>query len=254
MGKLDNKIVVITGATSGIGRGIAEVFAAEGAAVVIAGRDESAGRKVVHKISDSGGTARYIWTDVTSPEAVEHLVEESVNEFGRIDGLIPNAGILGLGSVTEVSLETWYNTIDVNLNGVFYLMRYGIPEMQKRNGGSIVVTGSIGSQKGFPNHAAYCASKGSLPALVKQAAVDYAPDIRVNLIQPGPTDTNLYEDSRFAFPNPDTILDEVPEDLPMNRIGSPDDIAKAALFLASDDASWITGSILTVDGGASAAG
>lgn len=254
MKTLENKVAIISGATSGIGRGLAELFASEGAAVVIAGRDELAGNSVAQTISESGGTARYIWTDVSSPEAVESLVEQAVDEFNRINVVVPNAGILGLGSVTDMSLDTWYQTIDVNLNGVFYLMRYSIPVMQRGEGGSIIVTGSIGSQKGFPNHAAYCATKGALLSLVKQAAVDYAPEIRINLIQPGPVDTKLYEDSRFAFPNPKTVLQEVPDNLPMKKIGTPGDIAQMALFLASDNANWITGGVFQVDGGATAAG
>ncbi len=251
---MQGKVAVITGATRGIGRGIAELFASSGVQVVLAGRDEAAGTTIADRIVDSGGEALFVPTDVTAPDSVVHLIEQTVETFGGVDILVPNAGILGLGSITEVSMEMWSETIDVNLNGVFYLLRYGIPAMQKRGGGSVVVTGSIASQKGFPNHAAYCASKGALPALVRQAAVDYAPEIRVNLIQPGPIDTNLYSDSRFAFPDPGTVLEEVPDQLPMKTIGSPGDVARLALFLASDDAAWITGSVFTVDGGATAAG
>jgi len=254
MGTLQNKVAVVTGATRGIGREIAELFASEGAMVVAAGRDADAGDDLEKSITDSGGHAMFVPADVASPESNEHLIHQAVENFGGVDILVPNAGILGLGSITEVSLESWYDTIDVNLNGVFYLLRSGIPELQKRQGGSIVLIGSIASHKGFSNHAAYCASKGALPPLVKQVAVDYAPEIRINLIQPGPIDTDLYENSRFAFPNPETVLDEVPEELPMKRIGSPVDIANAALFFASDASAWITGSVLTVDGGATAAG
>lgn len=248
------KVAVITGATRGIGRGIAERFASEGIQVVVAGQDEAAGNTTIDGITKLGGDGLFVPTDVTTPESVAHLIEQTVEHFGGADILVANAGRLGLGSITDVSMETWSETIDVNLHGVFYLLRYGIPEMQMRQGGSIVVIGSIASQKGFPNHAAYCASKGALPALVRQAAVDYAPDIRVNLIQPGPIDTNLYRDSRFAFPDPGTVLEEVPDELPMKRIGSPGDVAHLALFLVSDDAAWITGSVFTVDGGAMAAG
>ena len=148
--------------------------------------------------------------------------------------------------------NTWHQTLDTNLNSVFYLLRTAIPVMQKnKTTSSIIVTGSIAAHKGFPNHAAYCASKGAVEALVRQAAVDYAPKIRINLIQPGPVETKLYNDSADAFPNPDTILDEVPDSLPMKRVGAPEDVAKAALFLASSDSSWVTGSVFTIDGGAS---
>ena len=255
MGKLDGKVALVTGATAGIGRAIAELLAGEGAKVALSGRNKVEGEKIVEDISQKGGSALFLQGDISSAEANLSLVESVLSDFGRLDILVPNAGILGLGSVTTVSEETWHQTIDTNLHAVFYLLRAAIPYMKSAGKkGSIVVTGSIAAHKGFPNHAAYCASKGGLEALVKQAAVDYAPDIRINMVQPGPVETKLYKDSAVAFPNPDTVLDEVPESLPMKRIGSPEEIAKAVLFLASDDSSWTTGSVLTVDGGGSAAG
>lgn len=255
MGKLDGKVALITGSTSGIGRAIAELLAAEGARVALNGRNKNQGRELNKSILNNGGSAIFLQADISSADANRKLVESVLSELGRLDILVPNAGVLGLGSVTKVPEETWHQTLNINLNAVFYLLRAAIPHL-KANGkkGSIVVTGSIAAHKGFPNHAAYCASKGGLEALVRQAAVDYAPDIRINMVQPGPVETKLYKDSAVAFPNSDTILDEVPKSLPMNRIGSPEEIAKAVLFLASDDSSWTTGSVLTVDGGASAAG
>lgn len=255
MGKLEGKSAIVTGATRGMGRAISELFAREGACVVVNGRDKKSGAEVVETISEQGGTAVFVRADIGTQEGNERLVETAVDEFGGLDILVPNAGILGLGSVTDVDTGTWHRTLDTNLNGVFYLLRAAIPEMRKRNkGGTVVVTGSIAAHKGFPNHAAYCASKGAVEALVRQAAVDYAPGIRINLLQPGPVDTTLYRDSAVAFPDPDTVLDEVPDTLPMKRVGTPGEIAKAALFLASDDSAWMTGSVVTIDGGASAAG
>ncbi len=254
MGKLDNRVAIITGATRGMGRATAELFAKEGAKVVINGRDHQLGKEVVKTISQQGGSAIFVPADIRIPEANNQLVEKAIEEFGRLDILIPNAGILGLGSITEVEKDTWHQTLDTNLNAVFYIMRAAIPEMKYNNDatGSIVVTGSIAAHKGFPNHAAYCASKGAVVALVRQAAVDYAPDIRINLVQPGPVQTDLYENSAAAFPNPDTVLEEVPETLPMKKVGSPEDIARTILFLASDESAWTTGSVYTIDGGASA--
>lgn len=255
MGKLKGKTAIVTGATRGMGRAAAELFAREGARVVVNGRDEKLGNTVVENISQNGGNAIFVKADIRSQEANRQLVKTAVDQFGGLDVLVPNAGMLGLGSVTGVAMETWHQTLDTNLNAVFYLLRAAIPEMQKRkDGGAVVVTGSIAAHKGFPNHAAYCASKGAVEALVRQAAVDYAPKIRINLVQPGPVDTKLYNDSAAAFPNPDTILDEVPGTVPMMRIGSPEEIAKTVLFLASDDSAWTTGSVVTIDGGASAAG
>jgi NAD(P)-dependent dehydrogenase (short-subunit alcohol dehydrogenase family) len=253
MKKLNGKTAIITGATRGMGRAIAELFAKGGANVVLAGRSEEIGIEVAEKIRKKGGRAFFVRTDVREPGQNKALTEAAIREFGGLDIVIANAGMLGLGSLTDVSPETWKETLDTNLNAIFYLLRETIPHMQK-NGGSVVVTGSIAAHKGFPNHAAYNASKGAVQSLVKQAAVDYAPEIRINLIQPGAVDTELYRSSAVAFPNADTILDEVPGSLPMKRVGTPEDIAKAVLFLASDDASWITGTVLTVDGGASAAG
>lgn len=255
MGKLDNKVAIITGATRGMGRATAELFAKEGANVVINGRDSQRGKEVVKVISQQGGSAIFVSADIRKPEANNQLVEKTIAKFGRLDILIPNAGILGLGSITEVEENTWHQTLDTNLNAVFYLLREAIPVMKHNDTtGSIVVTGSVAAHKGFPNHAAYCASKGAVEALVRQAAVDYAPDIRINLVQPGPVQTDLYESSAVAFPNPDTILDEVPENLPMKKVGSPEDVARTILFLASDESAWTTGSVYTIDGGASAAG
>ncbi|SMO66583.1 SDR family NAD(P)-dependent oxidoreductase [Fodinibius sediminis] len=255
MKKLKNKVALITGGTRGMGRAVAELFAKEGASVVINGRNKKLGEEVAGSIVARGGTATFMAADIRTPEANRQLVKKAVQTYGRLDILVPNAGMLGLGSVTEVKEETWHRTLDTNLNAVFYLLREAIPEMRKTDEpSSVVVTGSIAAHKGFPNHAAYCASKGAVESLVRQAAVDYAPDIRINLIQPGPVETKLYKDSAAAFPNADTILDEVPGSLPMKRVGSPSDIAQTVLFLASEDSSWITGSVITIDGGASAAG
>jgi NAD(P)-dependent dehydrogenase (short-subunit alcohol dehydrogenase family) len=251
MGKLKNKVAIITGATHGMGRATAELFASEGARVVVNGRDKAAGEDLVKSIRKKGGDSRFIPADVRKYDENLRLIESAVESYGNPDILVLNAGILGLGSITEVSFETWKNTLDTNLNAVFYILRLGLPLM-KDKGGSVVVTGSVATHKGFPNHAAYCASKGAVHSLVRQAAVDYGPEVRINVVQPGPVETELYKSSAAAFPNPDTILDEVPGSLPLKRTGTPADVAKAILFLASEDASWITGSVLAIDGGATA--
>jgi NAD(P)-dependent dehydrogenase (short-subunit alcohol dehydrogenase family) len=156
--------------------------------------------------------------------------------------------MLGLGSATDVPLETWRQTLAVNLDAVLYLMRFALPDMQRR-GGSFVVVASIAALKGFPNHAAYCASKGALVSLVRQVAIDYGPKVRVNAICPGPVDTPLIWASAVAFPDPAKAVEDVGKRTLLKRLGRPEDVARAALFLASSDSEWVTGTSLTVDGG-----
>jgi NAD(P)-dependent dehydrogenase (short-subunit alcohol dehydrogenase family) len=249
MKKLEGKTAVITGATSGMGRGIAEVFAREGAAIVAGGRDKKRGREVVQAIEGMGGRSVFVSGDVAEVETNRTLISEAVRAFGGVDILVMCAGELGLGSITDIALETWQKAMDVNLNAVFHLLKYGIPEMRKRAEGTIVVVGSVAAYHVFPNHPAYCASKGALIPLVKQVALDYGPRIRINLIHPAQVDTPLLRNSVQAFDNPETIIRETEERLPLRRLGLPEDIARAALYLASDDSSWVTGASFAVDGG-----
>jgi NAD(P)-dependent dehydrogenase (short-subunit alcohol dehydrogenase family) len=250
MKKLEGKVAIVTGATIGMGQAIAERFAAEGASVVAGGRDVERGQALINGIRAAGGRAELVTGDIGTFEANQALVTRAKEAFGGVDILVPNAGILGIGSVTEVSLETWHETIATNLNAVFYLCRAGIPAMLARGGGSIVVNGSIAAMKAFPNHPAYCASKGALVPLVKQLALDYGPKIRANLMCPGPVDTPLLWDSAKAFPDPAVAVKNAGERTALKRLGLPADIASLALFLASSDSSWITGTSFTIDGGA----
>jgi len=249
MGKLEGKVAIVTGATSGMGEGIAKLFASEGASVIIGGRNAERGAAVVAAITAKGGQAKFVAGDVKTIETNKVLVEAAISHFGGVDILVPNAGLLGIAPIADLAPELWHDTVSTNLDAVYYLLHLGIPELKKRGGGTIVVNGSIAAFKVFPGHAAYCATKGALVALVKQVALDYGPDVRINLICPGPVDTPLIHSSIEAFPNPDEILEETANGVPMKRLGLPDDIAKAALYLASDDSSWVTGTSLVVDGG-----
>lgn len=249
MGKLQGKAVVVTGATSGMGRATALLFAREGAAVVASGRDPQRGQALVDEVRASGGRAEFVPGDVSIEETNARLVGECVRAFGGVDAVVACAGMLGLGSATDVPVDTWRQTLAVNLDAVFYLMRSALPALVERGGGSIVVVGSIAAFKGFPNHAAYCASKGALVALVRQVAVDYGPKGRVNLICPGPVDTPLIWESAVAFPDPARAVAAAGERTLLKRLGLPEDIARAALFFASGDSAWVTGTALTVDGG-----
>lgn len=249
--RLYQKTAIITGATSGMGKAIAERFVSEGASVILSGRDKVRGKELEKSLIEKGGKAVFISGDVSQIAINETLVREAIKNFGKLDILVTNAGKLGLGSVTDISVEEWNETINTNLNSVFYLSRFAIPEMQKNGGGVILANSSIAAFKSFPNHAAYCASKAALVALVKEMALDYAPKIRVNTICPGPVDTPLIWDSAKAFDNPDTIVQQTANTTLMKRLGNPEDIASLALFLVSDEASWITGSAYTIDGGIS---
>jgi len=248
-GKLENKVVIVTGSTSGMGEAIAKLFAAEGAKVVVSGRNQERGHKVVAEINDKGGQGMFIQSDISTPDGNKFIIDETMKCCGAIDQVVLSSGMLGLGSITEVSPDTWHNTINTNLNSIFYLLRHAIPEMQKQGSGNIIIIGSIAAYKAFPNHAAYCATKGALIPLVKQIALDYGPQIRANLINPGPVDTPMIWDSAKAFPDPDTAVKEAGDSTLMKRLGTPEDIAKAALFLASEESSFITGTSITVDGG-----
>ena len=248
--KLSNKVALITGSTQGMGQSIAEEFAKNGARIIVTGRNSSKGQAVVDSIRGFGGDAHFIGADISIAHEVQNLITQAVAHFGKLDILVANAGILGLGSVTQTSLETWHQTINTNLNGVFYLCKYGIPELIKSGGGSIVINSSIAAYKSFPNHPAYCASKGALVPLTKSLAIDHAhQNIRVNCICPGPIDTPLLLNSAQAFPNPESAIENVKNATLLKRLGTGQDIANTALFLASDDSSWMTGSALTLDGG-----
>jgi NAD(P)-dependent dehydrogenase (short-subunit alcohol dehydrogenase family) len=247
--RLQGKAVIITGATSGMGKGIAERFANEGASVILSGRDERRGRELESKLTAQGSRVVFVPGDISTIEVNELLVREAIRHFGRLDIVVTNAGKLGLGSVTDISFEDWNETIATNLNAVFYLSRFAIPEMQKSGKGVVLINSSIAAFKSFPNHAAYCASKAALIALVKEMALDYGPAIRVNAMCPGPVDTPLIWDSAKAFENPETIVQQTANNTLMKRLGKPEDIASLALFLVSDEASWITGSAFTIDGG-----
>lgn len=247
--RFKGKVAIVTGGTRGMGRSIAVRLAAEGAKVVVSGRDRVRGREVLEEISAAGGEGVFVEGDVARPDVNRRLVDEARQRWGRLDVLTPNAGMLGLGSITDTSPELWRQTLATNLDAVYYLLHFGIPLMLEGQGGAVVVVGSIAAYKGFPNHAAYCASKGALVPLIRQVAADYGPRIRANIVCPGPVDTPLIWESAAAFPDPASAVADAAKATVMQRLGTPEDIASAVLFLAGDESSWITGSALTIDGG-----
>jgi NAD(P)-dependent dehydrogenase (short-subunit alcohol dehydrogenase family) len=246
--KLANQVYIITGATSGMGRAIATLFAKEGAKLILNGRNVERGAALINELKAKNREAIFQPGDVSNPNINQVLVDKAISNYGKLTGIITNAGILGLGNVTDISIEEWHKTLDVNFNAFFYLCKYAIPHIQKEKG-SIIANASIAAFKYFPNHPIYCASKAALVALAKQIALDYSPAIRVNAICPGPVDTPLIWDSAKAFENPEKAVENAKNATLLKRLGTSEDIAKLALFLASDDSSWITGSAMTIDGG-----
>jgi len=242
--KLDQKVCIVTGATSGMGKAIAEKFYQEGAKLILSGRNEDRGSALAAQLEGSF----FLPGDVSESSYNAELVEAALENFGKLDVLSINAGILGLGSVIDLPETVWHQTLNTNLSAIFYLSKHAIPHLQK-DGGNILVNASIAAFKSFPNHPAYCASKAASVALVKQMAVEYAPKIRVNAICPGPVDTPLLWDSAQAFPNPKTAVENAGKSTLMQRLGTVEDIAKAALFMVSDASSWVTGTTMTIDGG-----
>ncbi|HEA21044.1 hypothetical protein LCGC14_1317850 [marine sediment metagenome] len=243
--KLKNKVCIITGATSGMGKAVAQSFSKEGAKLVLSGRNLDRGNALAAQLPHSV----FMEGDVSEPSYNENLVKAAIENFGQLNILSFNAGMLGLGDVVNLPETLWHKTLNVNLSAIFYLCKNAIPHIQKRPGGAIVINTSIAAFKSFPNHPAYCASKAAAVALMKQMAVEYAPDIRINAICPGPVDTPFLWDSAKAFKNPDSAVEDAKNATLLNRLGTPEDIAKLTLFLASEDASWITGSSMTIDGG-----
>jgi Dehydrogenases with different specificities (related to short-chain alcohol dehydrogenases) len=256
-GRLAGKRTLITGAGSGLGRGAALRFAAEGAAVACADRDGAAAAETARMIEDKGGRAIACAADVTSDADTEQMVAETVAAFGGLDALYANAGVAGPGSAPDLDLEDWNRVIAVNLTGVYLSARHALRRMLAQgSGGSIVTQASVGGLIGIPGLASYAASKAGVVGLTRQLAVEYAPmGIRVNAICPGTVPTPLvvgtYTEQRGALA--DDWQEVRAQDYPLRRLGTPDDVAHAAVFLVSDESSWITGQIWAVDGGMTAA-
>ena len=243
--KLKDSVCIVTGATSGMGKAIADTLHNEGAKLVLSGQNAQRGETLRKALSGSV----FVAGDVSDADYNKKLVETAIDTFGKLNVLVLSAGRLGLGSVLEVPISEWQKTLDVNLNAIFYLSKYAIPHLQNSAGSSILINSSIAAYKSFPNHPAYCASKAATLALMRQMAVEYAPQIRVNALCPGPVDTPMIWDSAKAFPNPAEAVENAGKATLMKRLGTPEDVAKLARFLVSDEASWITGTAITIDGG-----
>jgi len=250
---LNGRTVIVTGAGSGIGRGIAELLAADEARVAIAEINETNGAAVADEIRRKGGVAEFIPTDVASEASVGSMVAEVAARFGSIYGLVNNAGIPGSQvEADRMSSEEWDRVLGVNLRGAFLCARAVIPHMRRFGKGSIVNIASVHAQFSFAGWAHYDASKGGLASLTRTLALENGPyGIRVNTISPGYIDTPLWDAWLARQPDAAEIEAATRSWHPLRRRGTPADIAKAARFLLSDDAEWITGINLVVDGGLS---
>jgi NAD(P)-dependent dehydrogenase (short-subunit alcohol dehydrogenase family) len=242
---LANKVALVTGGGSGIGRSTAEAMAKAGASVVIGNRNAKLGQEAVEAIQRQGGKAVFQATDVSKFTDVQALVRRAIHEFGRLDLAFNNAGIDGQQApLHEQDVEIASTILDVNVKGVFYAMKCEIAEMLKTGGGAIVNCGSIFGLNGFPGWALYTASKHAITGMTKVTALDYAKlGIRVNAVAPGPIETPLL--SKAAGGNPHVFASVIP----MARIGQPDEVARAVVWLLSGEASYITGHTLPIDGG-----
>jgi NAD(P)-dependent dehydrogenase (short-subunit alcohol dehydrogenase family) len=250
------KVILITGATSGVGRATAERLAAEGAKVVLAARGQESGDALVAGIRAAGDEAVFVPTDVTVEAEVAELVRQAVSRYGRLDGAFNNVGApTAIGPVTEIDGEAWQAELTLNLSSVFYGMKHQIPALQAGGGGAIVNNASVSGVAGYPREAAYTAAKHGVIGLTRSAALDAATaGIRVNALVTGGVDTPLLRSLTWVEPSltPEESLHAAVAMHPLGRIAQPDEIAAFTAFLLSDETRFITGAALAIDGGMTA--
>jgi len=248
MQRLKEKVTLITGISSGIGRATALIFAQEGAKVIGADVNQKEGLEVIEAIKRAGGEAIFVRTDVSETDDVERLVKKAL-VYGKIDVLFNNAGVELVKKLKDTTEEEWDRIIKINLRSVFLCCRYVIPEMIKKGGGVIINNASVAGLVGSFS-TAYSASKGAIIALTKNLALDLAPDnIRVNCICPGAIETPMLHRVLEKQGDPDVVRKEKIKSYPMGRFGKPEEVAQTALFLACDESSFMTGAVVVVDGG-----
>ncbi|MFZ0548372.1 MAG: SDR family NAD(P)-dependent oxidoreductase [Candidatus Promineifilaceae bacterium] len=247
--RLANKTAIVTGSASGIGRGIAQKFAAEGAKVIVSDLNREGGEETVAHIREAGGTAEFVYCNITKTADTEHLAQAALDHFGRIDILVNNAGIIRVGTVLETSEKDWDDVIQTNLKGVFLCSKAVLPVMINAGKGAIINIASVGGLLPAAELAAYATAKAGVIHLSKQMARDYAGQwIRINCICPGTILTPMH-DVFYTPETKDETLAEWAKDRPLQTTGTPEDIAYAAVYLASDEARFVTAVVLPVDGG-----
>ena len=249
--RLANKVALITGGGTGIGAATARVMAKEGASVAVTGRRIKPLEAVVTSIEDSGGQALALPGDVTTSQDCQQSVDETIKRFGQLHILVNNAGTSAVGTALETATEDWHRVIDTNVTGTFLMCRLALPHIIEAGGGSIVNISSVSGIRGNKERAAYNASKGAVCNLTKSLAVDFgAKGVRVNAVLPGLVETDMPKHFMTLDGRPweDVVAAALPK-YPLGRIGKPEEVAYCALFLASDEAAWITGQLISVDGG-----
>ncbi|WP_160719578.1 SDR family NAD(P)-dependent oxidoreductase [Bacillus sp. USDA818B3_A] len=248
--RLKNKVCLITGAGSGIGKETALLFAKEGAHVVVNDFNEESGQETVSQIKENHGDAIFIQADVTNPENVKVMVDKVIDYYGRIDVLFNNAGISGVGQLHDIDFEAWNRVMNVNINGVFLVTKYVVPHMMKQQAGSIINMSSCIAEMGLANRASYATTKGAILSLTKSIQVDYAKyNIRVNALMPGTIFTPFVEDYLSKDPNPEAAIQSIKRRQLGGDLGKPIDVAFAALYLASDESKFMMGTPFMIDGG-----
>lgn len=250
--RLLNKVIMITGAGSGIGKSTALLFGQHGAHVIVNDLDVIKGEETASEIQANGGKALFLQADVTDPESVKTMVDKAIEACGRIDVLFNNAGISGVGALHELEPEQWDRVIRVNIRGVFLPSKYVIPHMMEKRSGSIINMSSCIAEIGLARRASYAATKGAVLALTKSMQVDYAPyNIRVNALLPGTILTPFVENYlKTSYDDPEAAIKSLKSRQLSDELGTPEDVAQAALFLASDESKFMMGSPLYIDGGA----
>jgi len=243
------KSVIVTGATSGIGRATAEAFARESASILLVGRNETVLKEVEGSVRAGGGEAAACAVDITAPEAADRVVKAALDAYGQLDVLVNAAGVIASGSLEQTTDETWNEMMAVNLSAPFRLMRAAAPHLRASRG-AVVNVSSVNGLRSFPGVLAYCVSKAGVDHLTRCAAIEMAPlGVRVNAVNPGVTVTNLHRRSGMDEERYAAFLERSKETHPLGRPGKADEIAELIVFLASDRAAWMTGETIPIDGG-----
>lgn len=246
---MQGKVAIVTGASSGIGRATASLFAANGMSVLAVGRDEAALKNLSDGASSAEGSIRVLLADVTDSDQIDHIVSNAIQSFGQIDVLVNSAGILTAGNIENTSADDWDALMDINLRSVFLLMQRSFPYLEITKG-NVVNVSSVAGTRAFPGVLGYCVSKAAVDQLTRCTALELAPKgIRVNAVNPGVVVTNLHTRGGMDDASYKSFLERAKETHPIGRAGRPDEIADLIYYLASDKASWITGATYEIDGG-----